>query len=62
MRETFFLKNHAANEADRLTPDLFFFFRKALYEVKASDPQLKYISIALNLVYNENKLYKTLDY
>ena len=40
------------------------FFEKALFEVKASGPQLtfKYISIALNLAYNKNKLNKTLGY
>ena len=33
----FFFKNHAENERARLFPDLFLFFKKALYEVKASD-------------------------
>ena len=32
----FFLKMHAENEIGRLVPDLFLFFKKALYEVKAS--------------------------
>ena len=36
----FFFKNHAENEAGRLVPDLFLFFKKALYEVKANDLQL----------------------
>ena len=27
----FFFKNHAENNAGRLVPDLFLFFRKALY-------------------------------
>ena len=60
----FYFKNHAENEAGRLVPDLFLFSKKALYEVKASDLQLSfnYISIALSLAYNQNKLYKTLDY
>ena len=31
-----FFKNHAENEAMRLVPDIFLFFRKALDEVKAS--------------------------
>ena len=35
-----FFKYHAENEAGRLVPDLFFFFRKALYELKASGLQL----------------------
>ena len=30
------MKNHAKNETGRLISDLFFFFQKALYEVKAS--------------------------
>ena len=32
-----FSKNHAKNEAQRLVPDLFLFFNKVLYKVKASD-------------------------
>ena len=35
MREIFSFKNHAENEAKRLAPDLFLFFQKALYDVKA---------------------------
>ena len=31
-----FLQNHAENEAGRLVPDLFLFFKKALYEVETS--------------------------
>ena len=31
-----FFKNHAENKAGRLVPDHFLFFKKALYEVKAS--------------------------
>ena len=50
------------NKAGKLVPDLFFFFEKALYEVKASVLQFQYISIALNLAYNKNKLRKTLEY
>ena len=38
--EAFLDKNHAENEADRLVPDLFLFFKKALYEVKAIGLQL----------------------
>ena len=30
----FFFKNHSENEAERLVPDLFLLFKKALYEVK----------------------------
>ena len=29
-------KNHAENEIRKLVPDLFLFFKKALYNVKAS--------------------------
>ena len=38
----FFFKFHAENEAGRLVPDLFLFFKKALYEVKASGLQLHF--------------------
>ena len=31
-----FLQNHAENEAGRLVPDLFLFFKKALYEVETN--------------------------
>ena len=41
-REIFFFKNNADNEAGRLVPDLFLFFKKALYEVKASGLQLSF--------------------
>ena len=52
------------NETDRLVSELFLGFIKALYEVKAKPVAdwCQYISIALNLAYNKNKLYKTLDY
>ena len=36
------LKNPVENEAGRLVPDLFLFFKKALYEVKASARQLSF--------------------
>ena len=32
--------NYAENQVERLIPDLFLFFRKALYKVKASDQHL----------------------
>ena len=35
-------KDHAENEAERLVPDLFLFFKKALYEVKASNMELSF--------------------
>ena len=59
-----FPQNLAQNDARRLVPDLFLFFRKALYEAKAIGLQLsfKYISRVPNLANNTNKLYKTLGY
>ena len=36
MLEIFFFKNHAENEANKLVPDLFLFFKRALYEVRPS--------------------------
>ena len=41
-RKIFFFKNHAENEAGRLVPILFLFFKKALYKVKASGLQLRF--------------------
>ena len=38
----FFFKNHAENEGGKLVPDLFLFFKKALYEVKASGLELNF--------------------
>ena len=37
-----FFKNRAGNEARKPFPDLFLFFKKALYEVKASGLQLSF--------------------
>ena len=37
-----FLQKLCRNEAGRLVPDLFLFFKYALYEVKASDLQLNF--------------------
>ena len=49
-----FLKNHAENEAGRLVPDLFLFFK--VYDTKPSGLQLSVIilSTALNLAFNKN--------
>ena len=60
----FFFKSHAENESGRLVLDLFLFFKNALHEVKNkwSAAQFQQILIALTLAYNENKLFKTLDY
>ena len=41
-KRNIFFNNHAENEAGRLVPDLFLFFKKALYEVKASSLQLSF--------------------
>ena len=35
-------KNHTKNEARRLVPDLFLFFKKGLYEVKSSGLQFSF--------------------
>ena len=51
--QTFFFKNHGENKAGKLVPDLFLFFRKALFEVNASGLEL---SIFHNLVNNENRI------
>ena len=40
--EIFFFKNHAEKETEKLFPDLFLFFEKALYEVNASGMQLSF--------------------
>ena len=38
-REVSSLKNYLENGAERLVPDLFYFFKKALYNVKPSSLQ-----------------------
>ena len=40
--EIFFFENHAGIEAGRLVPRLFLFFKKRLYEVKASGLHLNF--------------------
>ena len=40
--EIFFFKNQTENEARRRVPDLFLFFNKVLYEVKAGGLQLTF--------------------
>ena len=63
-KRNIFVKYHAENEAGRLVPELFLFFKKVLFEVKASDLQLGFnilVSIALNLACNKSKLCKALD-
>ena len=44
-KETYFFKNHAKNEAGRLVPDLFLYFKKALYKVKIKGLQLSFNTI-----------------
>ena len=63
IQKLFVFKNHAENGSKKLVRDLFLFFKKALYEIKSSGLQFsfQYISIDLNLAYNKNQLYKTLD-
>ena len=41
-RSNIFFKNYAENELGRLVPDLFLFFKKALYEVKANALRLSF--------------------
>ena len=41
-RLIFFFKNLAENEAWRVVPDLFLFFRKALFKLKAIGMQLSF--------------------
>ena len=41
-REIFFFKNHAENAEGRLVANLFLFFKKALYKVKASGLRLSF--------------------
>ena len=43
-----FFKNHAENEAGRLVPNLFLFFKKALYEIKANGMQLSFNSFTFD--------------
>ena len=41
-RQIFFFKNYAENETGKLGPDLFLFFERAYFEVKASGLQLNF--------------------
>ena len=42
IKEIFFFKIHAENEAGTLVPDLFCFYKKALDQVEASEPQFSF--------------------
>ena len=62
-KRNIFLKNFTENEAGKLVPDLSLFFKKTLYcKSKWSAAWFHYISIALKLAYNRNKLFKILHY
>ena len=58
-----FLLNSCKKSGSETSSRPLFVFRKALYDVKASDLQsgFQYISIVLNFGYNKNKLWKNLD-
>ena len=56
----FFKKNHAEDEAGRLVLDLLLLCKIALLEVVCSLVSIYFDS--LNLAYNQNKLFETLDY
>ena len=55
-----FFKNHAENKAGKLVPDLFLFFKKALYKLKASGQHLRFniFCNTLTWTYKRNKPYK----
>ena len=61
-----FLQNSCRKWGRETSSRPFLFFIKVLYDIKASGlwsaAYFQYISIALILAYNKNKLYKTLDY
>ena len=42
LEENFFFKSHVENEAGRLGPNLFFFSKNTLHDVKASGMQLSF--------------------
>ena len=42
-KRNIFFRNHAENEAERLVPDRFLFFKKPFYNVKAGRLQLGFI-------------------
>ena len=59
----FFFKSYAENEAGKLVPDCFAFLKSfILGKSKWSAASSHYVSIALKLAYNRNKLFKTLHY
>ena len=62
-KSIFFHKNYTENETGRLVPDLFLFFKKALFSLKGSDLHLSFNEFLqlLTWTYNKNKLYKIFD-
>ena len=54
-REIFFFKNHVGSETGRLVPDLFLFFKMALYKVKANSLQLGFTIFRSPLNYHTIK-------
>ena len=62
-KRNFFFKNHAEKEERRLVPDLFLFFKKAIWgKSKSYAAYFQHFAIAFNLVYNKNKPYETFSY
>ena len=52
----FVFKNFVENEAGRVLPEPFLFFKSVLYELSVSSLQLSFIvSIVLKLVYNKKQ-------
>ena len=41
-REKYFFKSYAGNDAGRLVPDLFLYFKNALYKVKTNGHDLSF--------------------
>ena len=41
-KSIFFFKNYEENEADKPVPDSLLFFKRALYQIKASDLQVDF--------------------
>ena len=60
--EIFLFKNHAENETRELVPDLFLFFKKAIYKVKANGLHLSFtiLRYSSTWTYNKSKRHETL--
>ena len=59
-----FLQNSCRNELGRLVPDLFFFFKKALYNWKIGDQHLSFniVWLTSTWAYSESKLFSISHY